>query len=147
MYRNVLLAIDMTYEDSWSHAVPPAVETCRHDGATLHVMMVVPDFGMSIVGSFFPAGYEKEALEKAREHLHAFCKEHVPGDIEVKVHVGHGRPYEQILAVARDLPADLIVMGAAQKSLLRRLFSGDETEPVLRQSKIPVLVIPEAEDG
>ena len=52
-----------------------------------------------------------------------------------------------LLSAAEQCSADLIVMGAAQKSLLRRLFSGDETETVLRQSKIPVLVIPEAEDG
>lgn len=54
---------------------------------------------------------------------------------------------EGLLSAAEQCNADLIVMGAAQKSLLRRLFSGDETETVLRHSKIPVLVIPEAEDA
>lgn len=139
MYRNVLLAIDMTYEDSWSHALPPAVETCRQHGATLHVMMVVPDFGMSIVGSFFPEGYEQEALEKAREQLHAFCKEHIPEEVEVMVHVGHGRPYEQILAAARDLPADLIIMGPNKPGAEDYLL-GSTASKVARFAKCSVLI-------
>jgi len=54
---------------------------------------------------------------------------------------------EGLLSAAGQCQADLIVMGAAQKSLLRRLFTGDETETVLHKSKIPVLVIPETEAG
>jgi len=139
MYRNVLLAIDMDSKESWSHAVPVAVETCRHHEATLHVMMVIPDFGMSIVGSFFPEGYEHQALEKAREHLQEFASEHIPGDVPFEIHVGHGRPYEQILAAAQKLPADLIIMGAHQPGAEDYLL-GSTASKVVRFAKCSVLI-------
>lgn len=139
MYKNVLLAIDMDSERSWSHAVPVAVETCRHHGATLHLMTVIPDFGMSIVGSFFPEGYEHQALEKARDHLHTFAKEHIPDEVTVECHVGHGRPYEQILAAAQKLPADLIIMGAHQPGAEDYLL-GSTASKVVRFAKCSVLI-------
>jgi hypothetical protein len=36
------------------------VEYAQAFASTLHVMTVVPDFDMSVVGSFFPKEYEKK---------------------------------------------------------------------------------------
>ena len=57
MYKTILLAIDMNEPSSWEKALPVALEQARSGGGKLHIMTVVPDFGMSIVGSFFPAQY------------------------------------------------------------------------------------------
>ena len=140
MYRDILLAIDLAYENSWAAALPAAVDSARHHGATLHLMMVVPDFGMSIVGSFFPEGYEQQAIDKARERLRAFADEHVPEDVEVEVHVGHGRPYEVILASAKRIGADLIVIGPHQPGT-EDYFLGSTASRVVRFAKCSVLVV------
>ena len=65
MYKTILLAIDLNEASSWDKALPVALEQARAGGGQLHVMTVVPDFGMAIVGSFFPADYEKQALAEA----------------------------------------------------------------------------------
>jgi len=60
MFKNVLLPIDLDQESSWKKALPSALEFCRASGGGLHILTVVPDFGMSIVGQFFPEGFEKK---------------------------------------------------------------------------------------
>jgi nucleotide-binding universal stress UspA family protein len=51
-------------------------------------------------------------------------------------------PSEAILAVARELQCDLIVMGTHARSGIRGLLPGSQTSAVLAHSAIPVLVVP-----
>ena len=48
MYKNILIPIDLNQNSSWQKALPTALEYCRAFGAKLHVMTVIPDFGMAI---------------------------------------------------------------------------------------------------
>ncbi len=54
MYRDILLTIDLNDETFWNKALPAAVEYCTAFGAKLHVVTVLPDFGMNLVGDYFP---------------------------------------------------------------------------------------------
>jgi nucleotide-binding universal stress UspA family protein len=54
-----------------------------------------------------------------------------------------GEPIGEILAAARRLDTDLIVMGRPGKGNLRRAVSGSVVEGVLRSAPCPVLVVPE----
>jgi nucleotide-binding universal stress UspA family protein len=56
--------------------------------------------------------------------------------------VGEGNPADEILAQAKHLRSDLIVMGSHGLSGLQKAFFGSTTEQVLRKSKVPVLAIP-----
>lgn len=56
-----------------------------------------------------------------------------------------GEPAEQILRVARELPAELIVMGTQGLGAAARFFLGSTTEKVLRESPVPVLAVPPPE--
>ena len=67
MYKNVLLPVDLDQESSWRKALPAAIACCTAFGARLHVMTVVPDFGMSIVGSYFPDDFA-EKYQTASRH-------------------------------------------------------------------------------
>ena len=46
--------------------VQAALEVIAGDD-TLHVVCVVPDFGTSMVGSFFSPDHERKAIEKAKD--------------------------------------------------------------------------------
>ena len=83
MYETLLLPIDLNQESSWQKALPAAVELCKTFGSTLHVMNVVPDFGMAVVGTYFPEGFEEKALEGARGQLHEFVRRNVPEGVTV----------------------------------------------------------------
>ncbi len=140
MYQTILLPIDLNEESSWKKALPTALELCRAHGAKLHVMTVVPDFGMAIVGSFFPDGYEKRALANAERALKEFVSAHVPGDLDVAHDVDHGIVYEEILAAAKRIAADLIVMAAHRPGQADYLL-GPNAARVVRHADCSVLVV------
>jgi nucleotide-binding universal stress UspA family protein len=54
-----------------------------------------------------------------------------------------GKPATQITATAADLNADLIVMSSRGRQGLRKLLLGSTTEGVLRETRTPVLVVPD----
>ena len=56
MYKNILLTVDLEHPKAQLKSVPVAVELCKQHKASLHVLTVVPDFGMSIVAQYFPKG-------------------------------------------------------------------------------------------
>ncbi|MCK5623565.1 MAG: universal stress protein [Alphaproteobacteria bacterium] len=140
MYKTILLAIDMNEPSSWEKALPVALEQATSGGAKLNIMTVVPDFGMAIVGSFFPADYEKQALAGADKALGEFMKENVPAEIEVAHSVGHGTIYKEVLATAERIGADLIVM-ASHRPAQSDYLLGPNAARVVRHATCSVLVV------
>ena len=140
MFQNILLPVDLNQESSWQKALPIAVEYCNAFGAALHVMNVVPDFGSALVGSYFPEGFEKKSLEGAREQLHDFVGQHVPDGVTVQHVVGYGTVYEEILRVAREIEADLILL-AAHRPELKDFLLGPNASRVVRHFDGSVLVV------
>jgi len=53
-----------------------------------------------------------------------------------------GEPAKEILNIATEWEADIIVMGTHGRSGITKLFSGSVTEYVLKHSEIPVIVAP-----
>ncbi|MGM0584401.1 MAG: universal stress protein [Pseudomonadota bacterium] len=141
MHRNILLPVEISQEASWRKALPEAARIARQDGAKLHVLLITPDFGMSMVGAYFPEGFEKEALTRARAELDAFLAEHAPEDVEVEGHMGHGHVAEEILRAAKRVEADLIVMASHEPDQLRDMFLGSHADRVVRHAPISVLVV------
>ncbi len=140
MYKDILLPVDLGHESSWRKALPTAVQLCQAGGGNLHVLTVVPDFGMSIVGQYFPEGYEKDVAAKVLEALKAFVAEHVPTDVTVRHIVGEGVVYETILKMAREIGADLIVTAAGRPDLKEYLL-GPNAARVARHADISVLIV------
>ncbi|MDJ1007970.1 MAG: universal stress protein [Paracoccaceae bacterium] len=139
MFKTILLPIDLSTPGSWKKALPVALDLA-HKGGALHVMTVVPDFGMSVVGTFFEEGFEEKALHRVGEDLTAWVKANVPGDVEVHPHVTHGRVYEEIMHAADRLDADAIVMGSHTPELSDYLL-GPNAARVVRHARQSVFVI------
>lgn len=140
LFRTVLLTVDLNVEDSWAKALPVAIEYCRAFGAELHVMTVVPDFGMNLVGQYFPEDFERKAVEAARAELAAFVDARVPDDVTATPAVGHGTIYEEIIAMAKRIGADLVVMAAHRPDLSDYLL-GPNAARVVRHFTGSVLVV------
>ena len=71
MYKDILLAVDLVNDESWKNSVPTVVEYAKAFGSTVHVVTVVPDFGMTIVASYFQKDHQEKAIEDCRGQLHA----------------------------------------------------------------------------
>ena len=140
MYKEILLPIDLNHESSWKKALPCALQLAKTFGARLHVMTVVPDFGMSIVGSYFPKDYEKTALDGASAALHEFTAKHLPKGVTCQHIVSHGTVYEEILETAKSVKADLIVMGSHRPELKDYLL-GPNAARVVRHANKSVMVV------
>jgi nucleotide-binding universal stress UspA family protein len=140
MYSNILVSIDLGSAETEVKAIEAAVDYARIFGATLHVMTVVPDYGLSIVGGFFPKDHERHAIEHANAALHAFVARHVPEAIPHRHIVGHGSIYREILHYATVTGADLIVLSAASPSPEDYLI-GPNAARVVRHATVSVLVV------
>lgn len=84
---------------------------------------------------------EAEHEERVRLHLEVETRFLVGAGIGVTLHVRVGRPSDQILAAARELGSDLIVMGAHGHRSLEALLLGSTVERVTRHADCPVMVV------
>jgi nucleotide-binding universal stress UspA family protein len=140
MYKSILVPVDLAEESSWKKALPVAEAMARTFGAELHIVSVVPDFGKSIVGSYFPKNYESDALEAASELLKTFIAANVDGDVPVKGHIAHGTIYEEINKAGDKLSCDLIVL-ASHRPELKDYLLGPNAARVVRHARQSVLVV------
>ena len=103
MYQKIMLTVDLNEEASWVKALPTAVALCRSFGASLHVVTVLPDYRMPLVGSYFPKDFAKKAHEAIKEAQHEFIRDHVPEDITAQSVIVDGSPWEAIVKAAKKL--------------------------------------------
>lgn len=141
MFSSILVPVDLNHPASWEIALPKALELAKQYGSTLHLVDVVPDFGMAIVRGFFPEGFEEQALEKAAADLEIFAKEHIPDGVKAETHLAHGAPSDQILQMAEKLSADLILMASHQPDRFQDFILGSNAEKIVSHSPVSVLVV------
>jgi nucleotide-binding universal stress UspA family protein len=72
-------------------------------------------------------------LDKSKHHL---------GDANIKTLVVEGDAAESIIATAKEMKADLVIMGSHSKQWLEKILMGSVAEEVLHENAFPVLVIP-----
>jgi len=140
MFTSILLPVDLSAPESWRKAAPVAIKMARDDGIPLHVATVMPDYGMSVVGTYFEQDFEQKALHHIGEELAAWVSEHVPEGVEVHPHVLHGTVYDQIIAAADRLDCDAIVMGSHRPELKDYLL-GPNAARVVRHARQSVFVV------
>jgi nucleotide-binding universal stress UspA family protein len=140
MFKSVLLPIDLARESTWKKPLGLAVELVQAGGGTLHVISVLPDFGMSIVGSYFDKDFEGAAMQDMSGQLKAWASRNVPEGVKAEVHLAHGSIYDEIMRLADKLGCDAIVM-AAHRPELRDYLLGPNAARVVRHAKQSVLVV------
>jgi len=82
-----------------------------------------------------------DGLKKASQHFLEKSKQHL-GDKTIQTLVEEGDFAESILKVAKDLHADIIVMGSHSRRWLDEILMGSVTEKVLHHTSIPLFIIP-----
>lgn len=99
-------------------------------GGYMDIDYLQPDLHDSLKNS------SQEFLESSKRHL---------GDTTIRIEVKEGDAATSILEAAKDLQADLIVMGSHSQRWLEAILMGSVTEKVLRYSSIPLYIIPTKE--
>lgn len=139
MFKNVLIAIDLTEPGSWAQALPVAVQLCKDWSATLHVVTVAAEVNVQ-VASFFPANANEQLLEQTAAELQKWIAREVPPGVEAHRIVGQGSIHREIIAAAAKAKADLIVM-ASHKPTVRDYLLGANAAHVVRHAACSVMVV------
>jgi len=82
-----------------------------------------------------------ESLKKASQQYLDKSKQHL-GDKTILTIVKEGDFADTILKTAKDLHADIIVMGSHSRKWLENIVMGSVTEKVLHHTPIPLFIIP-----
>jgi universal stress protein A len=137
-YRKILLALDLTAD---SHAVSRrAIEVAERYGAELRLLHVVEYVPVEPMGeAILPAvQVEDELVENARRRLDTLAAELGLGDAERQVEVGNIKA--EVVRVAREQEADLIVLGSRERHGLAILVNLTE-DTVLHAAPCDVLAV------
>lgn len=87
-----------------------------------------------------------EIQEEASKNLFKRINSEYGDGIEINKFIRVGRAQDEILAVAKEFKADLIILGTHGRTGLDHFISGSVSESVARKAKCPVLIIPKKED-
>ena len=114
--------------------------------AQLHCLHVVDEafqYWTAMGPESVPVGIAAEdLLAVAEQHMEQFSDEHLMGLKYAAVNkVSVGQPFREIIAHARDISADLIVLSTHGRSGLSWILMGSTAEKVVRKSPCPVLTI------
>jgi nucleotide-binding universal stress UspA family protein len=82
-----------------------------------------------------------DGLKKATQHFLDKSKLHL-GDKTIQTLIKEGDFAESILNAAKELHADIIVMGSHSRKWLENIVMGSVTEKVLHHTSIPLFIIP-----
>jgi len=132
-WKTVLVPVD--FSDETGRALDVGRMMVAQSG-TLHVVHVLPT---PPVGTVPPGTTGQERMRNELPHLQQFLNQaNVTG---VKTHVREGDPGHEIVNLAGELRADLIVMPSHGRTGLAHVLIGSVTERVARLSHCPVLVL------
>ena len=139
----ILLATDGSEEAEL--AALRAVDLAQSTDSELHVVHVgvVPRFLESYPGTL---GYYGKLYEQIEEQSRKLLRElswrvKVAGGTVAGSHLRMGKVDLEIVALAKELGADLIVMGSRAHRGIRRVIEGSTSDGVIRHAPCPVLVV------
>lgn len=138
-FARIVCAID--FSDCSRTALKYALSLAAECGATLTLTNVLEtrplylDFAPSTVIDVHAWARE------VRDHLHGLISDAERTKCKVSETVREGTPYREILTLAGDLDADLVVLGVRGRSATDRLVFGSTTHHVIREARCAVLTL------
>jgi len=147
MYKHILVAVDGS--DTSRRAFDAALELAKAMGSTLQPYYVIENTPM-----YFDApGYDPSILrgqmiaqgnELAAELNRVMAEKGVAGEMTTGEASSLDDVPTLVLNAAHTLGADLVVMGTHGRRGFQRLILGSVAERCVRQSTLPVLLVPSA---
>ncbi len=145
--KNLLVPID------FSEVTAALLRTATELGRALrakvwlvHVAAPDPDFVGFKVGPQYVREQRAEILRQEHQDIQAFAAELVGTGVDAEGLLVQGPTTETILEMIGKLEADMVVMGSHGRSALFRAFVGSVSEQVLKESRVPVLIVPTKHD-
>lgn len=139
--RTVLVCTD--FSDTATAAFPPARSIAERFGARV-VLAYVDTLEMPALLPDYPAHTLRDIVDthhdRATTRLREIAEESFPG-LDVSIEVSAGSPHSEIIRLARERGAGLIVMATHGRGFVSHAILGSTTERVLRRAPCPVLAV------
>ncbi len=140
MFKTLLLAVDINDPEGAIRSAQAALTMAQYEGASLHVLNVVPDQGMAMVSLAMAPDHSAAIQKAAYDELASWVVANIPKALAAEIHVASGTVYDQIIKTARTLSADCIIVGAHGPSLKDYLI-GPNAARVARHAAQSVFVV------
>jgi nucleotide-binding universal stress UspA family protein len=147
LFKRIVCAID--FSDCSMHALNYAMSLAQEADAALtvvHVVELPPDVPREVhenvlAGPRSLREYVALAEEDRRGRLKDAIPEAVRAYCTVDSVLATGKPYQEILRVAGEQKADLLVVGIHGRGTVDRLLFGSTAQHLVRQAACPVLTL------
>jgi nucleotide-binding universal stress UspA family protein len=140
-FTHVLCGID--FSSPSVEALQFALSVVRQSGAALTLVHVLefPFEGETFDASFDAEVYHTAVAADAARRLDALITDEVRQWCQPAVRMVRGRAHEELVAVAAEVRADLIVLGVHGRNAVDLMLFGSTTNQVIRRSTCPVLTL------
>jgi nucleotide-binding universal stress UspA family protein len=146
MFKNIIVASDLSPKAIFS--ARKAVQIAHQFNSNITVLNVHEEFMdkdememLRVSVDDMQDKFRQIAIEAKNEIKSMFSKLHTD-DIKIEVILREGTPSKEILILAKEINADLIVMGTNGKDNLTDFLLGTTSENVISKSSCSVLVVP-----
>ncbi|CAI1633800.1 universal stress protein [Serratia fonticola] len=141
MYKTILVPVDLAEDVLTEHALEHVQYLAKMSGAKVHFFHALPDASAFVTAySFGIKEFENQAEVKAVEGL----KKLMAGiDLPLErlsYTISFGSPRDEVLQLAEEISADLIVIGSRRPSVKTYLL-GSNAAAIVRHAKISVMVV------
>jgi nucleotide-binding universal stress UspA family protein len=140
--KKILVPLD--FSQTSLKALHYAVPFARQFGAKITLAHIAKPPLYSAEG-LYPEHLGPEQLISIKKDLQGVRDAAIPPDLPVDIVVRYGHAFEDILAVAREIRADLLITTTHGYTGLKHMFLGSTAENVVRRASCPVLVVREVE--
>ena len=138
--KTILVPLD--FSRGSIEALDYAVAVAKQFHAAIHLVHVhPPDEASSVPRAGHLMLQSAQAIQFLREELTNIQRKHVEPFWPENCHVRGGRPYQEIVELAREINADLIILSTRGRTGLKRVLLGSTAERVVRSAPCPVLVV------
>jgi nucleotide-binding universal stress UspA family protein len=141
------IVVPTDFSQGSAHALRQAVEFARRFNAEIVLVHVIeppvyPAMTFGAAAASLPA-IHAEIRDNATKHLERLCAELTQQGIKARFILRDGSPFLEIVGVAEQEKANLIVIATHGHSGIKHLLLGSTAEKVVRKARCPVLTVRE----
>lgn len=140
-FKKILHPTD--FSDNSNEALEVAVGMAEKFGAGLFLLHVVESFDYSLPEYYMAEDELRSEIARRMEGSRAELEKMAAKITNVRTHmfVEDGKPFMEIIRVAKDQGADMIVLGTRGRTGLAHILIGSTAEKVVRTAPCPVLTV------
>ena len=141
-FKTIVCGVDFSPASrrAFDHALSLAEESGGHL-VLVHVLEWFAAEEPRISAHFNVSEYRHLREREARDQLNAWVPEEARTWCDPEVVIGYGKPYGELLRVAADRRADLLVVGVHGHNIIDLALFGSTTQHIVREATCPVLSV------